>query len=284
MENNAIYDRIEDLMAKANDIKLAVDAIQTDVTEFGDMLGDIQAFTNETNVVVKDILNGRQISEWIADLETSGTASATYADSDRMNALIADTDACKNVKIAQILLNWSVNQNKANTFFGSALGDVSGVTWDSLASVNAIMANSAALTKIANDKTVFDAVMNNSECKLGIWNNASTAESIFSESSIAQNIFTKHKESVEIYDAWEDRVSKPLTKNAYLLGVYFRYGDTHYDLSIIINKPSGGSSTLTKRPNDGETISVKQFMTKVTVQPENDDRSVRADAIYVDFS
>ena len=273
-------------MAKANDIKLAVDAIQTDVTEFGDMLGDIQAFTNETNVVVKDILNGRQISEWIADLETSGTASATYADSDRMNALIADTDACKNVKISQILLDWAVAQNKASIYFGSAIGNVSGVTWDNLSNVDAIMGNSAAFTMIANDSTVFSAVMKNAVCRPSIYRNYLVTEAVIRGSEVARTVLDKEKFVVEIYDAWDSPKSKPLTKNMYLIDVYFPDASQYATQAIDITKADGSSERFTFKFDGGNARDVQRMCQKVwiTLLNTNSGTAIRAQARYVDFS
>ena len=190
MENSAVYSRIDDLMAKADEIKLAVD-------EFGEMLEDIQTFTNETNVVVKDILNGRQLSEWIADLAASGKSSATYADASRMQALAEDTDACKNVQVSQHIFDWCVTNNKVGTYYNSIFGTVSGVTWSSLTTPALAYANASAFAKVANDSTAFTTAMDNVTAKRAIYNAYATTEAIIKSSSIALSILTARRQGEE---------------------------------------------------------------------------------------
>ena len=263
MENNAIYDRIEDLMAKADEIKLAVD-------EFGEMLEDIQTFTNETNVVVKDILSGRQLSEWIADLETSGTASATYADSDRMNALIADTDACKNIKIAQYLLDWAVAHNQTGTYLGACVGNVSGVTWSSLTTPTQVCGNSSAFSAAANNDTAFNAMLGNASCKSAMYNGYATTENVIRSSAVALAAL-RAKQST----SWQGSGG-----NEYIafnnLGKAFILGNNQKYKNASVTRPGGGYIT------ENDTTAINRFGSQVTINLPYS--GVNTMLSYVDFS
>ena len=182
--DKVVYDRIEDLMAKADEIKLAVD-------EFGEMLEDIQTFTNETNVVVKDILNGRQLSEWIADLAASGKSSATYADTSRMQALIEDTDACKNVQVSQHIFDWGVTNNKVGVFLNSCFGTVSGISWNEISTPSQASSNSSAFQKIASDGPCFSVFFMNSIAKQSLWDNFLVTEPHIHSSPQAIDVLSK---------------------------------------------------------------------------------------------
>lgn len=186
--DTVVYDAIEKLQAKADEIKLAVD-------EFGEMLEDIQAFTNETNIVVKDILNGRQLSEWIADLAASGKSSATYADASRMQALIEDKDACKNVTANQYILDWGAANNKVGAFFNSIVGSVSGVTWSSLTTLTQVCSNASAFQAVANDSSAFDVIVTNDLGRDALFSCYSTTESVIADSSVALNILDSMKKT-----------------------------------------------------------------------------------------
>lgn len=97
MENNAIYDRIEDLMAKAGEIKLAVD-------EFGEMLEAVHELSSDTNITVTDIYLGTTYGEWITDLKDSGKSSSTYADASRMQSLIKYPQAVSDASVCCYLI------------------------------------------------------------------------------------------------------------------------------------------------------------------------------------
>lgn len=262
MENNAVYDRIEDLMAKADEIKIAVN-------EFGGMLEDIQTFTNETNVVVKDILNGRQLSEWIADLETSGAASATYADSDRMNALIADTDACKNIKIAQYLLDWAAQKNKAHVYYGSVFGQASGVNWSSLTALNSIMSNGSAFSLIAADATVFKVSCLSPTCRRSIFSNCSTTENIILASDVALGVLN----SLSVTNG---EMGSSSEQDVFVLKANQEYGHgTMY-------YKCGGSAEIWKG-SFSSYGTVNKFVDRISLS-KGEDVTIRLDYIYVDFS
>lgn len=274
MENNAIYDRIEDLMAKANDIKLAVDAIQTDVTEFGDMLGDIQAFTNETNVVVKDILNGRQISEWIADLAASGKSSATYADASRMQALAEDTDACKNVQVSQHIFDWCVTNNKVGTYYNSIFGAVSGVPWSSLTAPAQVFANATAFGKVANDSTTFETLLNNATAKAELWNQSGVTESVLASSPVALS----HLSSLSVSESTS--LGGTFNKNMFILTYEVR---SIGGGEVLVTLKNGGSVTYGTNTEGRLNAFALRAKTEVGGSSSYPVRSY-FDFTYVDFS
>lgn len=209
----------------------------------------------DTYLVAKDILMGTNIADWVADLAASGTGSATYADSERMNALIENTDACRNVNVAQYLLDWAVAQNKANTYFGSALGDSSGVTWESLTSVNAIMANSAAFTAIAGDSLVYEVTANNVPCRRAIFSNSDITEDIIKASDTAMNVMRNKllkKNSMTGYG------NKEFVKNMFVMTAKNENSSTIY---AVIEK---GGSVIKQIPGNysGSNVSVNAFADK----------------------
>lgn len=228
MENTVIYDAIEKLQAKADEIKLAVD-------EFGEMLEEIQGFTNETNVVVKDILNGRQLSEWIADLAASGKQSATYSNADRMNALIADRDACRNITVSQHIFDWGVAKNKVGTYLNSAIGSVNGVTWSNVTTAMQAFGNANAFSAITRDSVVFSAAVGNQTSRQAMYSNYSVTQDKIKSSSVAINIL-REKAIVAITHDFDDA---PINKNMWLVGFAGSCSNQPY-----VYKPAGASSTV----------------------------------------
>lgn len=287
MDNNVVYDRIDELMVKAEEIKSSLADVQADVIEFGGMLENVQAFTNETNVVVKDILNGRQLSEWIADLAASGKSSATYADSSRMQALAEDTDACKNVQVTQHIFDWSVINNKVGTYYNSYFGAVSGVTWDKLTTPSLVYANSNAFKKIANDSDVFKTAMSNSAARVAMFNNYGTTESIINSSSVAMSYLNSVRKFVTIYDYWNDDY-KPITGKLFILSASNGYNS--FDrLTVSITNPKNSVSEIDlgeyrgyAGDSDFYFKDVKKFASKVSAGPSNTTNTVNVR--YVDFS
>ena len=184
MENSVVYDRIDDVLNRVESL-------------FGRV--------EDTYLVAKDILMGTQISDWIADLKASGTASATYSDATRMNALIANEDAANNVDVAKYLVQWAVANNKFGTYCGGACGAVGGVTWDSLTTPNAVAGNAAAFTALCENSVAFKACLNVSDTKTAIVDNATTTESIIRTSNAALSVLNgmkTRKTSIYSSEVW----------------------------------------------------------------------------------
>lgn len=147
--------------------------------EFDDVLSAI----NSIQLRVNDIYFGNQISEWVADLADSGKLSATYSDSERMNALISNKDACKNITVNQHILDWGIANNKVGTFFNSYIGVVSGVTWSSITSISQFCSNTSAFSVVATNSEMFNLVLNNSTARNSIFDNYATTQSILTSST-----------------------------------------------------------------------------------------------------
>lgn len=153
----------------------------------------VQTQLNNIKITVDDILLGRNLSEWIADLAASGVESATYKDSSRMQALTESKDACRNITVNQYIFDWSVNNNKVGTFFGSALGTVSGVTWSNLTTSAKVCANANAFRAVANDTITFTVAVTNNTFRPAIFDNRSVTRSIFESSNVAMTIMKNRK-------------------------------------------------------------------------------------------
>lgn len=182
--DTVVYDRIEDVLGRIESLYGRVE---------------------DTYLVAKDILLGTQISDWIADLKASGTASATYGDSSRMNVLVANEDAANNSDVAKYLVQWAVANNKFGTYCGAACGAVSGVTWDSLTTPNAVMGNAAAFTALCGNSVAFKACLNLEGTKDAIVDNATTTESIIRTSNAALSVLNgmkTRKTSIYSSEVW----------------------------------------------------------------------------------
>lgn len=177
-------DKLDTLLARHAELKAAVDA-------FGQTLNEVQRYANETNTVVKDILTGKQISDWIADLAASGKSSATYLDAAKMQALAESSDAVRNISVSQHIFDWCIDNKMVANYYNSYFGAVSGVTWLSLTTPSLVCANANAFGKIANEQTTIDTALSNSKMKSAIWNNYNVTRPIMTSSTVL-NLAAKH--------------------------------------------------------------------------------------------
>lgn len=233
-----------------------LDQILTRLDAQDTQLASIYGFVNETNVVVKDILQGRQLSEWITDLVTSGTSSATYGNGDRMNMLIADSDACKNTDVTQYLLDWAVAHNKAGTYYNSVLGPVSGATWANLTTADSVMANSASFTAVAANNTTFTASMNNSTCRTAIYNNAATTENIILASSVAMAVLNAKKQRIQTAE---------VSGGTKVSGKYFAFSGFAYKSTLYWTNVAGGTGGAECTGTDSYTqqVPINKFISDI---------------------
>lgn len=169
--DTVVYDRIEDVLGRIESLYGRVE---------------------DTYLVAKDILLGTQISDWIADLKASGTASATYSDATRMNALIANEDAVNTVQIMTILCDWSVSNNKAGTYLKTYFSK-SEIDWQGVESITDAYSNSEVFSLIANDQNMFNTMMSLASCKTAMFNCYETTESILANSPYMSAITSSNK-------------------------------------------------------------------------------------------
>lgn len=183
------------------------------------------------------------MAEWIDDLETNGTSSATYKDASRMETLIATEDACLNLTITELLCSWAVDNSKAGTYFGTIIGDVSDVTWSSLTSINNVTANSTALTAILKNSTTLDVFMNNTKCKQSLFTNYSVSSPILTGMTL-----TKYLTTQGIYNSNVSRNS-PFTKNMFVKQIWTFSVDTYTTgdaFTAKVTKPDGSIENVQK--------------------------------------
>lgn len=206
-------------------------------------LSKLYQFSNETNAVVKDILLGTNVAEWIDDLETNGTSSATYKDASRMETLIATEDACLNLTITELLCSWAVDNSKAGTYFGTIIGDVSGVTWSSLTSIDTVTANSTALSSVLKNATTLDVFMNNTKCRKSLYTNYSVSADILKGMSL-----TKYLTKQSIYNT-NILPSSPFTRNMYIKQIWTYSADNYTTgdaFTAKVTKPDGSIENIQK--------------------------------------
>lgn len=247
--DTVVYDRIEDVLGRIESLYGRVE---------------------DTYLVAKDILLGTQISDWIADLKASGTASATYSDASRMNVLIANEDAANNSDVAKYLVQWAVANNKFGTYCGGACGTVSGVTWDSLTTPNAVAANATAFTALCGNSVAIYEVLKVKVCKQAIWANLTICDTIIRGSNTAMSALEKLCSNITF------RVDKASQ------GKWFVHRVNSYNdppLSVKITYAPGGEKDQLVVHGNGTALYIKRFATSL--------QSVGVtsmDACAVDFS
>lgn len=173
-------DKLDNLLARHAELKVVVDA-------FGQTLNEVQRYVNETNIVVKDILEGKQISTWVDDLSASGKNSATYKDASRMNALLGSKDACRNNKVSQHIFDFAVANNKTGTYFGTALDNTGGVSWAALTPPASVCGNTAAFSLVAKDAITSAAAFGNAPFRTDMFNNYTKTQSVILSSQHMMN-------------------------------------------------------------------------------------------------
>lgn len=247
-----------------------LDEILTRLDAQDAQLASIFALSNETNALAKDILQGTQIAEWIEDLQTSGTSSATYADDDRMEVLIGNTNAAQNVAIAQYLLDWAVAHNQTGTYLGACVGDVAGVTWSSLTTPTQVCGNSSAFSAAANNDTAFNAMLGNASCKSAMYDGYATTENVIRSSAVALAAL-RAKQST----SWQGSGG-----NEYIafnnLGKAFILGNNQKYKNASVTRPGGGYIT------ENDTTAINRFGSQVTINLPYS--GVNTMLSYVDFS
>ena len=242
--DRVVYDRIEDVLGRIESLYGRVE---------------------DTYLVAKDILLGTQISDWIADLKASGTASATYSDATRMNALIANEDAANNSDVAKYLVQWAVANNKYGTYCGAACGAVSGVTWDSLTTPNAVMGNATAFTALCGNAVAFDEAMQNASCKNAIWNCSSVTEQVFRTNAQARTRLNQYSS--------DSSLGGDYSANMFIFTVQ-RYDNA--SINVTLYYKNGGSETF----NTGSGLkTINKFVTRFV-----SDSSRYPNVRYVDFN
>ena len=192
---------VEGIKTDVSGVKVDTESILYRIDELKNTADAILNFASETNIVVKDILQGRQISDWVEDLKTHGTNSDTYKNSERMNALIADRDSCMNPDVESYILKWGIANNKIGIYLNSVIGNVSGVTWSSLTTPNSVFSNSKAVDAVFGSSIAFNNIINTGGCGKAIIDNYSITESRITSNPTSWSIINNRKKSENILNA-----------------------------------------------------------------------------------
>lgn len=244
---------------------------QSMYAEFDDVLAAI----NNVQLRVDDIYFGNQISEWVEDLEAFGTSSTTYNDSTRMSKIIENSDACNNANIAKILLDWSISNNKLGIYCGSAIGNVSGVTWSSLANVNSVCSNSSAIKAVANNSLVFENFFGNASCRSSMFTYYSTTQSAITSSTSAMSFLNGKKQTKTL--SYEGGSSVSASGKFFILGL-----NSEYMCKMEVYKGSSVIYSVYPQTHSEEGyVTVYKFADKVTMSPYYHSSY---SFVYVDFS
>ena len=224
-------DKLDTLLVRHAELKVAVDA-------FGQTLNEVQRYANETNIVVKDILTGRQISAWVDDLSASGKNSATYKDASRMNALLGSKDACRNNKVSQHIFDFAVANNKTGTYFGTGLDNTGGVSWAALTTPASVCGNTAAFGALVDDPIAFEVSVNHAVFRKQIYTSLSTTRIHLIGSENALSIMRAKKKRKNITPPYQYYQVEPL--NFYIFAIKTGYGNECYLTSLSGRKLYGG--------------------------------------------
>lgn len=174
-------DKLDTLLARHAELKVAVDA-------FGQTLNEVRAYANETNIIVKDILSGKQLSAWINDLAASGKNSATYKDASRMNTLLGSKDACRNNKVSQHIFDFAVANNKTGAYFGMVLDNAGDINWNTLSTPESVCSNVATFAEVVQDEIAYSVSVGNYAFKSAIYENHEITELFIRDSNIALDV------------------------------------------------------------------------------------------------
>ena len=228
------------------EVKNKIDSMQGSILSMKNSIDNMYSFVNETNIIVKDILNGKQISEWIDDLITFGESSTTYNDPDRMTTLVEEPSSCKNADATDLILKWAAANNKTGTYFGNLVENTS-ITWSSLTTPASVMSNENAFKAIAEDANALARAMNNTICKTEIYNQRNTTQKVLQSDTTALNNIKAYYEELNL-KVTSSVKNKTWNGKYFVLLVHF---DSDYNANATIKI---GSSTIYNASADGDVI------------------------------
>ena len=256
----------DSLDADFTDVKNAIDGVKTD-TEliYSSMqslmliLNSLKAIGSETNAIVKDIYEGVQINEWIADLKQSGLQSTTYNTPERMNFLISYESAVLNTDVDDYLIKYVVENNKnLGQFIGIIISSEksTSVSWPSLTTIDSICKNTQAFTELVQSSTAFDIVLKGAKPKTALYSNVSITKPVLNSNASAKNILN---------DNCTDQTygySHTLTLNTYVNKITAKVG-SGVTLQVNIYNENDARINYANLKN-GESVTVNQFVKSIT--------------------
>lgn len=251
MENSVVYDKIDALESKANLIDDKLSSLILSVNSVKSVVAD-------TNTIVKDIYEGVQINEWIADLKQSGLQSTTYNTPERMDFLISYESAVLNTDVDDYLIKYVVENNKnLGQFIGIIISSEksTSVSWPSLTTIDSICKNTQAFTELVQSSTAFDIVLKGAKPKTALYSNVSITKPVLNSNASAKNILN---------DNCTDQTygySHTLTLNTYVNKITAKVG-SGVTLQVNIYNESGARINYANLKN-GESVTVNQFVKSI---------------------
>lgn len=191
------------------EVKNAISEVDEKVVVLSSLIDNVQYIISSTNSIVKDILYGTQISEWITDLETGGESSTTYSDSSRMIALVKEPSATQNTNISAIIYKWAYNNSMLPDYFLSCTQNDS-IAWSNFSNLDSICKNKDAFSAAVSVSVSADSVFAHQASRKTIFSNYSVTESVLSQ-SVPLASLKKIKKSKTIF------MDSPFAKNIFIL-------------------------------------------------------------------
>lgn len=251
----------DSLDADFTEVKNSVAGVKTDTSDIiakidaiTDSINLIYTFANETNVIVKDILLGSNIAEWIDDLAENGTSSTTYKDTSRMNTLLKSSDACKNNTVNDYLFRYAYSNNLVGLFCDTT-SDGS-VDFSDITSFSSLL-NSDKVSAAFNNSTVCKCMANNTNSMIDMYNNYDLIKDY--ERNLRSYISGKTSYQ-ELGNIWE--LGSGLSGRCYITGMTVtnsQIATSYSDVYFETQRPNGETTNGTTYINKGETKHVAYF-------------------------
>lgn len=229
------------------EVKQAVSEVKTDTYDIivrldgiKDQIDEVYTFVNETNVVVKDILNGSKIQEWIADLAASGKQSGTYKDASRMNTLLASSDACKNATINQWLFDFAYDNSKVGQFFGSVFNQ----NWSSVTTFTQALQNSTIMSSVMNNSEGVKVIHGYSNAINDIFNNYNYIKN-YQATSAMQNYFSDKVSRVQLSSYAGNNT--PITQRCFMLKTEMKHDWYAHGMTYKYTLPNNEVKQITEQ-------------------------------------
>lgn len=178
-----------------------------------DRIDKLEVKTDSLMAIVTELQKSVLLPEWIEDLEVNKKSSETFANDDRMNTLIGESSATRNLTIVDILFEWAVENNELPRFFTSCVGTSVISSWDSFTTIAALCANASAFTAVANNEAAIQGVAHYAPSHRQLFLNYSTTEAALQGSEYAISALT------DVADVWQQRRGQSLvfTKDMFVL-------------------------------------------------------------------
>lgn len=215
-----------------------------------DRIDKLEVKTDNLLDIVSELQKSVLLPEWIEDLEVNKKSSETYANDDRMNTLIGESSATRNLTIVDILFEWAVENDELPRFFTSCVGTSVISSWDSFSTIATLCANASAFTAVANNEAAIKGVAHYTPSHRQMFLNYSTTETALQGSEYAISALT------DVADVWQQRRGQSLVFTKDMFALYCDNDDagtrTH------VTRPDG--SVVTKEGSYPKVINM--FATK----------------------